>query len=187
MQAHEELTGFAKWAAMFLWHFTGHIVLSMAWLMSFTKVHKQIINRMIEPWTHINVQITCTNWSWLELRMDPAAQPEFQVLARSIKEALSKCVHQRLKEGEWHLPWVRPGEAMSLNIFSLKKISGARSARLSYTPVGEVKTNMSKDLTLATGLLAQLHLSPFEHQATPKKGRHANFTGWLNQRTELGH
>lgn len=187
MQAHTELTGFAKWAAIFLWHLTGHIVLTMAWLMSFTKVHKQIINRMIEPWTYINVQITCTNWSWLDLRMDPAAQPEFQALARSIQEVLNGAAYQVLKEGEWHLPWVHHGEAMTLGVSRLKKISGARSARLSYTPVGEVKTNLNKDLTLADGLLAQLHLSPFEHQATPKKGRHANFSGWLNQRTELGH
>ena len=186
MQAHKELTSFNKWAAIFLWHLTGHIVLTMAWFMSFTKVHKQIINRMIEPWTYINVQITCTNWAWLELRMDPAAQPEFQVLARSIREALNSCTHQYLKEGEWHLPWVQ-GQNKQLLVKDQKLISAARSARLSYTPIGSVKQDKDKDLKLATGLLEQLHLSPFEHQATPKKGRHANFTGWLNQRTELGH
>lgn len=188
MQAQEELTGFARWAAVFLWHLTGHIVLSMAWLMSFTKVHKQIINRMIEPWTYINVQITCTNWSWLDLRMDPAAQPEFQVLARSIQEALDNAFYQPLKVGEWHLPWVQnQQDEQGLPLSDKKLISSARSARLSYTPIGEVKRNFIKDLKLATGLLEQYHLSPFEHQATPKKGRHANFTGWLNQRTELGH
>jgi hypothetical protein len=186
MQAEAELTGFARWAAVFLWHLTGHIVLSMAWLMSFTKVHKQIINRMIEPWTYINVQITCTNWSWLDLRMDPAAQPEFQALAWSIKEALDSADWQDLAVGQWHLPWVTRGDHKHQSLQHNKLISAARSARLSYTPVGEVKKNMGKDLKLATGLLEQYHLSPFEHQATPKKGRHANFTGWLNQRTELG-
>lgn len=186
MQAHNELTGFAKWAAIFLWHLTGHIVLTMAWLMSFTKVHKQIINRMIEPWTYINVQITCTNWSWLDLRMDPAAQPEFQALARSIQEALDSADYQVVSGGFWHLPWIKPSEWREHILDTLKLISAARSARLSYTPVGEVKMNTGKDLKLATGLLEQYHLSPFEHQATPKEGRHANFTGWLNQRTELG-
>jgi hypothetical protein len=186
MQAHNELTGFAKWAAIFLWHLTGHIVLTMAWLMSFTKVHKQIINRMIEPWTYINVQITCTNWSWLDLRMDPAAQPEFQALARSIQEALDTADYQELKVGEWHLPWADQEEKFH-GLHNLKLISAARSARLSYTPVGEVKKNIHKDVQLAMRLNEQFHLSPFEHQATPKEGRHANFTGWLNHRTELGH
>lgn len=188
MQADEELTGFARLMAVFMWHLTGHIVLTMAWLMSFTGVHKQVINRMIEPWTYINVQITATNWErMLKLRLDKAAQPEFRELAKLIRRALRSAYYQTLKEGEWHLPWTRPGEAMNLPLGSAKKVSAARSARLSYTPIGEPKINLSKDISLASDLLAQLHLSPFEHQATPKKGRHANLEGWSNYRTELLH
>lgn len=187
MQATEELTGFSKAAAIFLWHLTGHIVLSMAWLMSFTKVHKQIINRMIEPWTYINVQITATNWNrLLGLRIDGAAQPEFQALARKIKEALNGAFYRRLAPGEWHLPWLVADE-LNLPLDEQKRISAARSARLSYTPIGDVKRNKQKDLKLAKDLLDQLHLSPFEHQACPAKGRHANLDGWVNYRTELGY
>lgn len=187
MQADVELTGFSLWAAIFIWHLTGHIVLSMAWLMSFTKVHKQIINRMIEPWTYINVQITGTQWSWLKLRSDPAAQPEFQALAKLIEKALKGAYYRPLKDGEWHLPWIAYEEHGQYELISLKALSAARSARLSYTPVGEVKLNPTKDLELSDRLLAQLHLSPFEHQAEPASGRHANLTGWRNYRTLLGH
>lgn len=185
MQAKEELTGFALWAAKFMWHTTGHIVLTMAWIMSFTKVHKQIINRMIEPWTYINVMITATNFNrMLKLRIDAAAQPEFQLLANMIKVALSNAQYRTLKIGEWHLPWVKDHEKM-LFINVQKKISAARCARLSYTPIGDVKIDMKKDMELAKGLLEQLHLSPFEHQATPAQGRYANLDGWSNYRTEL--
>lgn len=187
MQAHEELTGVALWWAKFMWYATGHIVLTCAWLMSFSNAHKQIINRMIEPWTYINVQITCTNWNWLHLRIDAAAQPEFQLIANMIKVALDNANYQKLNVGEWHLPWVKPGEAMNFYLPTVKKLSAARSARLSYTPIGDVAVNIPKDLALANTLLEQLHLSPFEHQATPVQGRYANFTGWSNYRTELRH
>jgi hypothetical protein len=188
MAAHEELTGLALWWAKFMWYTTGHIVLSCAWLMSFSNVHKQIINRMIEPWTYINVQITATNWErMLSLRLDKAAQPEFQLLALLIRTALVEATYQKLRRGEWHLPWVRPGETMTLSLLNAKKVSAARSARLSYTPIGEPTINVKKDIELADLLLEQKHLSPFEHQATPVKGRYAAFDGWSNYRTELGH
>lgn len=187
MQASKELTGFNYYFAKFMWHFTGHVVLMLAWIMSFSKVHKQVINRMIEPWTFINVQITATTWKGaLDLRIDNAAQPEFQGLALQIKNALDKTYYRRLKEGEWHLPWIRDDE-YHLPIQQLQKISAARSARLSYTPIGDVKTNIGKDLKLAEDLWSQQHLSPFEHQATPDKGRHANLVGWKNLRTLNGH
>ena len=186
MQASQELTGFSLLFAKFMWYFTGHVVLTLAWIMSFSKVHKQIINRMIEPWTFINVQITATSWkNALELRIDNAAQPEFQGLASQIKEALSKTYYRRLKDGEWHLPWIKDDE-WHLPLETLKKVSAARSARLSYTPIGDVKTNLSKDIELADRLWSQKHLSPFEHQATPKQGRHANLMGWMNYRTLKG-
>lgn len=187
MQAQEELTGLALWWAKFMWYATGHIVLTCAWLMSFSNVHKQIINRMIEPWTYINVQITATNWErMLSLRLDAAAQPEFQLLAQMIRDALENAHYQPLKVGEWHLPWILPVEK-TLYLTDQKRISAARSARLSYTPIGDVKLNIPKDTKLAKDLLSQLHLSPFEHQATPAQGRYANFEGWSNYRTELKH
>ena len=97
MQANAELTGFARFMAIFMWHLTGHIVLTMAWLMSFTGVHKQVINRMIEPWTYINVQITATNWDrMLKLRLDKAAQPEFRQLAQLIRNALAETRYKKL-------------------------------------------------------------------------------------------
>jgi hypothetical protein len=188
MQAKEELTGLALWWAKFMWYATGHIVLTCAWLMSFSGVHKQIINRMIEPWTYINVQMTATNWDrMLKLRIDAAAQPEFQLLANMIKVALSHANYKKLSPGEWHLPWVTEEEMRTLKLQGLKRISAARSARLSYTPIGEPKVNLNKDMALAEDLLSQLHLSPFEHQATPHAGRHANLDGWSNFRTELGY
>lgn len=185
MAAAVELTGLPLWWSKFMWYATGHIVLTCAWLMSFSNVHKQVINRMIEPWTYINVQITATNWNrMLKLRLDAAAQPEFQLLANLIKEALDNAHYQPRRVGDWHLPWVHPHERM-LTLRTQKQISAARSARLSYTPIGEPKLDLNKDINLSEILLKEGHLSPFEHQATPVRGRYANFYGWSNYRTEL--
>jgi hypothetical protein len=196
MQANTELTGHKRAMAVFMWHLTGHVVLSLAWLMSFTGVHKQVINRMIEPWSYINVQITATNWDrMLKLRLDPAAQPEFRQLALQIQSALKHATYLPLREGEWHVPWIMADEmrqvsrdvnnkARELSWQLLKKLSAARSARLSYTPVGDVKRSNEKDLTLACRLIDEKHLSPFEHQATPCKGQHANLKGWMNYRNQ---
>ena len=187
MQASVQLTGFSLWAAKFLWHLTGHIVLTMAWLMSFTGIHKQVINRMIEPWTYINVMITATNWDrMLKLRLDPAAQPEFRALAELIQQATQSAHYEKLLWGDWHLPWLKRDEK-GFSELRRKNISSARSARLSYTPIGEPSSNVKKDLSLAEDLLNQLHLSPFEHPAQAKRGTHAGMDGWMNFRTQIGH
>lgn len=193
MSASDELENFSRFMAIFMWHMTGHIVLTLAWLMSFTGVHKQVINRMIEPWTYINVQLTATNWKrMLGLRLPNDAQPEFRELARAIQDALQSAYYMPLKEGEWHVPWITHEEWADMyngphrSWDRLKQLSAARSARLSYTPIGDTRKNPEKDQVLANNLLQKFHLSPFEHQATPRQGKHANLEGWSNYRTELG-
>lgn len=81
-------------------------------------VHKQTINRIIEPFTYTVGTLTATKESWdhvLLLRKDHASQPEFQELAVKIEEAINNSVPQILQYGQWHLPYVdstEPGENM---------------------------------------------------------------------------
>ena len=45
-------------------------------------LHKQIANRVLEPWFHINTLITSTEWAnFYELRCHKDAQPEMRTLA----------------------------------------------------------------------------------------------------------
>lgn len=77
-------------------------------------VHKQTINRLLEPWMYVVSTITATEDSWnhvIWLRDHPASQPEFQELARKIKTAISESTPQELSYGEWHLPYVDSKEA----------------------------------------------------------------------------
>jgi thymidylate synthase ThyX len=70
-------------------------------------VHKQIINRLLEPFYCINTLVTSTEWdNFFELRDHPDAQPEIRALAIAMKEAIAGSIPDRLHEGEWHLPYV---------------------------------------------------------------------------------
>jgi hypothetical protein len=171
--------------------------------------HKQIVNRLLEPFSHINVLITATDWDNLfELRDHKDAQPEIQVLARAIKAAFANSEPQVLQPGEWHLPFVTHDDRARVSstgilighrpIEQMIKISVARCARTSYlTHEGKVPT-IEQDLRLYDDLVGArpLHASPAEHQATPDQkamnmnawltpGLHGNFRGWNQNRKIL--
>lgn len=153
-------------------------------------LHKQIVNRILEPFQHISVVCTATDWdNFFALRDHEAAQPEIRELARQMRKAIEISVASGDK---WHLPYVtnadwyiayREGEGWDF----LASISAARCARVSYLNHDGSKADITKDLELASMLRAERHASPFEHQARPTPGeRHANLNGWKSYRSELG-
>ncbi|KQS84327.1 FAD-dependent thymidylate synthase [Rhizobium sp. Leaf383] len=158
--------------------------------------HKQIVNRLLEPFSHINVVVTATDWeNFFELRDHPDAQPEIQVLARAIKDAMAASVPDELPAGLWHLPYATFDEDlqtyadehdMSLVDVALK-VSVARCARVSYLTHDGRKTTVEEDVALHDKLVVAepLHASPAEHQATPVQGRDRNFNGWRQYRSVL--
>ncbi|ARQ95289.1 hypothetical protein [Bradyrhizobium phage BDU-MI-1] len=132
--------------------------------------HKQIVNRILEPFAHINVLITATDWdNFFELRDHKDAQPEIQLLAKAIKAAFEGSEPELLLPGQWHLPFVTDHEREWLELETQKKISVARCARTSYLTHEGKAPLISKDLTLYADLVGArpLHASPAEHQATP--------------------
>jgi hypothetical protein len=160
--------------------------------------HKQIVNRLLEPFSHINVLVTATDWdNFFTLRDHPDAQPEIQVLAREIKVAMAASIPFEIEDSGWHVPYVTMddwdaidavagsyGESTNLAI----KVSVARCARVSYLTHDGRKTSIEEDVALHDKLVVAepLHASPAEHQATPMPGlRVRNFQGWLQYRVEL--
>lgn len=138
-------------------------------------LHKQIANRILEPWMHIEVVVTATDWAnFYALRRDKNAQPEMQALANAAFEVHSKSVPRILKPGEWHLPFVSLDEqARTLDAHEfidwelLCKISAARCARVSYLKHDGTKASVNEDLELFNRLMGGeiKHASPTEHQA----------------------
>jgi thymidylate synthase ThyX len=149
-------------------------------------VHKQVLNRILEPFLWHTVIVTATEWeNFFELRCSPSAQPEIRNAALLMRDALAQSQPMLLRDGEWHLPLVQEDER-ALDIEQQKKISAARCARVSYL-THDGKRDIEKDLELCERLEHDRHLSPFEHVATPADDAafHANFRGWVQMRAAI--
>ena len=132
-------------------------------------VAKEITNRLLEPFSTVKVVVTSTEWdNFFALRLHHAAQPEMQELAQSMKTAMDESFPVELENDEWHLPYIQHKEVFNdSQIEQLALISAARCARVSYLNHDNSTPDIEKDLELAQRLLADKHLSPFEHQAKP--------------------
>ena len=155
--------------------------------------HKQIVNRVLEPFMHINVLVTATEWdNFFALRDHPDAEPHIQELARTMKAAMFENPPALLEQNEWHLPYVRPDEYSRAGAI---KVSVARCARVSYLTHDGRETTFDEDLQLYKRLLSTpLHASPMEHQAEyddrtqgwwSNPDLHGNLVGWKQYRKML--
>ena len=127
--------------------------------------HKQFVNRSLAPYMWIRALISSTTWdNFFNLRIEKSAQPEIRVPAQMMKTALEEHEPQKLEWGHWHLPFVSEEQKYELPISVLKKISAARCARVSFLS-HDGSHDPNKDIDLHDRLLADGHMSPFEHVA----------------------
>lgn len=107
MQAKEVLDGVERHEARLIWQDAMHDAIERAEQLVAWGVHKQIVNRLLEPFTFINVIVTATEWSnFFELRCHPDAQPEMQMLASEMREAMNRSTPTLVRNGVWHVPYV---------------------------------------------------------------------------------
>lgn len=180
MQAGEELTENAKQEAEALWLAARDEMLSYSSALASLGVHKQLCNRLLEPWMFITVIVTATEYeNFFHLRCDPNAQPEIQKIAYMMKELYSENKPKELKPGEWHTPYIQPKEYETFTKIERLQVSVARCARVSYL-THDGKRDIEADLKLFQRLLENKHLSPFEHIAMCMSStlRSGNFFGW---------
>lgn len=150
------------------------------------KVHKQELNRVLEPFLWHTVIVTASEWdNFFALRCSMSAQPEIRAAAVAMREAMEASRPGEVAYGQWHLPLVQ-GDERTLDVELQKKISAARCARVSYL-THDGNRAIEKDVELHDRLKSDRHLSPFEHVATPAPDAefHANFRGWLQMRREI--
>lgn len=167
MQARAQLVGWRLAAAGGLWRTAGKVMCGFAWGMMKLGLHKQVANRLLEPWQYINVLVSSTEWdNFFALRAHPDAQPEFEELAREIRHKMSLTIPQNLSVGQWHLPYIRSIERLSQPLLTNIKVSAARCARISIEPFdgdGSVLKEIARhDLLVGS---VPIHASPTEHQA----------------------
>ena len=189
MQALEELEGLDKQEANMIWLLGRDQAVSQARNMASLGAHKQIVNRILEPFQHINVLVTATEWdNFFALRDHVDAQPEIAELARKMKHAMVMSDPDVLEVGEWHLPYTYKPNLKSVD--KLKKISAARCASVSYKTVDGKDMDVTKALAIYEKLAGgdPIHASPFEHIARPDPSNGSgcrNFTRWHQWRADI--
>lgn len=163
------------------------------------EIHKQYANRILEPFSHITVVVTATDWdNFFALRIHPAAQPEICELAAKMYELYEESNPKQLESGEWHLPFIQDEDWRKLSgrkdIKNVKdtllKRSVAKCARVSYKNHDGTNTTFEQDAQLYERLLGSspIHASPAEHQAmavADPNVRSGNFRGWIQYRKTL--
>lgn len=134
--------------------------------------HKQIVNRLVEPFQMIKVVVTATsfdNFFWLRFHED--AQPEIAELGRCMLVAYNRSIPRELEPGMWHVPYYEDGHWGCMSGDTLDtalKISASCCAQVSYR---KSDNSLEKAETVWGRLVASqpVHASPTEHQATPMK------------------
>lgn len=70
-------------------------------------IHKQLTNRVIEPWMTIATVISMTDHANLfHLRKHPMAEDNFQVVAELAWTLYHEHMPRYVKPGDWHLPYI---------------------------------------------------------------------------------
>lgn len=142
-------------------------------------VHKQITNRLLEPFLWHTVIISATEWSnWDHLRVDKEAQPEIRVGAEMVLQHRSGSRPKLLSSAEWHQPFSMADDRDVLiedpdergtrrpDAEELVRVAVGRSARVSYLN-HDGKRDLVDDLGLAGRVLKSGHMAPWEHVARP--------------------
>lgn len=156
-------------------------------------VHKQVANRLLEPFMWHTVIVTATEWdNFWNLRCHADAQPEIRLVAEEMRAAVKASEPAGLGWDQWHLPLVRPEDRDQVaSIEDLIKVSAGRCARVSYlTHAG--KRDLGADIELHDRLLESGHMSPLEHPARPlaetelkESEWSGNFRGWHSYRKTI--
>ena len=143
-------------------------------------IHKQIANRITEPWMTMKTVISGTEWAnFFHLRNHADAQPEIKALAEAMTVAYTTHLPVPLKPGQWHLPYITiaeyvpTGELQYLNnnfdpisLEDAKIISASCCAQVSYRK-NDDSFDKAKKIYDQLILSEPVHASPIEHQATP--------------------
>jgi thymidylate synthase ThyX len=168
-------------------------------------VDKSRVNRLLEPFMWHTALVTATEWSnFFALRDHPDAQPEFQILARMMRESMDASSPQELGYGEWHLPLLsdeerselrheetlsqawgdRPLPGAEANRMKWAKVSAGRCFKVSYDRVTDDEDPADSFRRSETAPDSG-HWSPLEHPAMAVESDVtfiSNFRGWRQLR-----
>jgi hypothetical protein len=212
MSAEETIPDYLKPEAEKIWIQARDNAIGSVKALQAIGVHKQITNRLLEPFMWHTVIVSSTEWdNFFKQRCSSFAHPDINSIAVMMKyiisgawektknvidTALNISVPVFKDYGEWHLPLLPDiiEIKQKYNLEVHKKISTGRCARVSYM-THDGKRDFKEDIKLHDKLLEDGHMSPFEHIARPLSHSEVdgfpgdtfvgNFRGWFQYRKEI--
>ena len=176
MQADEQLTPSQQQQAESLWLASRDEAVRYAKVMASLGLHKQVVNRILEPYSHIKVVLTATdfeNFWWLRCHKD--ADPTLKLLADTMWNVYSNSTPVELAVGQWHVPYVEYQILLGKQIFfdeqgnqitteDALKLSSSCCAQVSYRKLNK-EFEKAEDIYTRLIESERVHASPTEHQA----------------------
>lgn len=173
-----------------LWDRAKNNAVQVATEMSDLGFHKQVVNRILEPFQMMKVIVTATefeNFFWL--RCDKDAQPEIQELAYLMYECRKESLPEVLYAGEYHTPYVGNRrdpygnleyivEGKSVSEEEAVAISSSCCAQVSYRNIDNTYEKAMKVYERLGVGGNKIHASPFEHVARVMKDFKVNTSEW---------
>lgn len=177
MQARVELEGIELDACKVIWNDAMLSAVMHAERMTGINAHKQVANRILEPFVHMKTVLTATefnNWWWLRDHED--ADPTIHELAEAMRVAYNESTPDKLNDGEWHMPYVswvsdiygtqifQDENFNDISVEEALKISASCCAQVSYRK-NDPSLAKAEDIYDKLVSMEPVHASPFEHSA----------------------
>lgn len=180
MQAKSLLSKIRTKAAKKIWLLAAKSAAKMAKGLNYIGAHKQIVNRLLEPFQVMKTVVTSTEWNnfwWLRDHED--AQPEIRELARCMKQGFdaNQYASEELNEEQWHTPYVDhvllpdggviyTSNGWTIPLKDALKVSASCCAQVSFR-LNDGSIDKAKRIYDRLVESEPVHASPFEHQAKP--------------------
>ena len=142
-------------------------------MFNYAGVHKQIVNRLLEPFMKTKGVVTATRKAYeafFKLRCHKDAQPEIKLLAERMRDSLGNSTPNELSYGDYHLPYLTVDINEMLTEDAIK-ISASCCGQVSYRKLDD---SLAKALKIYDLLILPIdgkyseeppHFSPTEHIA----------------------
>jgi thymidylate synthase ThyX len=205
MQAGKQTSATASFGKK-IWRMSANFACLAHSLMEKANIHKEVANRILEPYVWVEETLTIEHDALLEiaaLRIHPDAQEDIRKVIEEMMYEVENSTPLILDENQWHVPYVirqvngnmvyKDNDGKNLTLDEAIICSAARCARSSYANHDNSTTTYQNDQGLANKLIGStpMHLSPFEHQARPflnveeKYEYSSNFRHFFQQRKAI--
>lgn len=188
----EEQGSFRGYTPEEYWRSAGHEALTMASQYHYKGYHKQVWNRLLEPFTYVKGIVSATDWdNFFNLRIHHMAEPHIRELAIKMYKARRDAKTQDVPGGAWHIPYIDylsdtcyyntiDGSTYSSSATAIK-VGISLCAQVSYRTQDSSVERAELIYKKLFPKNEPVHCSPAENVAMPGNGT-GNFKGWKQYR-----